>query len=79
MFIHMFNCNMVIESKVKKWGNSFGILITKEEIRKKNIHEDENVIVEIKKKLELDKLFGICKFKRPVRELTRGIKEGYEN
>ncbi|MDO8508813.1 MAG: AbrB/MazE/SpoVT family DNA-binding domain-containing protein [Nanoarchaeota archaeon] len=33
----------VIDVKLKKWGNSFGVVIPKEVVEKENMKEDENV------------------------------------
>ena len=69
----------MIESKIRKWGNSYGVLISKGDIEKKNLGENEEVIITIKKKMNLEKLFGICKFKRPTIEIMKEIKEGYND
>jgi len=69
---------MVLEGKIKRWGNSYGILITKEEIKKKKFHENETVLIDIKKKKDLSPLFGLCHFKRPTKEIIKEIREGYD-
>ncbi|MBI2672158.1 AbrB/MazE/SpoVT family DNA-binding domain-containing protein [Candidatus Woesearchaeota archaeon] len=66
------------KSKIRKWGNSYGVLIPKEKMIKANFHENEIVIVEIKKKKDLSSIFGICHFKRPVKQIVDDIKEGYD-
>jgi len=59
----------MITSKIKKWGNSLGLLIPKDELRRMGIGEDEEVIVEIiKKENPLKELFGFGKKKRIIRE-----------
>ena len=70
---------MIIKSKIRRWGNSFGILIPKDFIKKRNFSENENVLVDLKKKKNLQELFGICSFKRPVKEIMREIKDGYDD
>jgi len=69
---------MAIKSKIKKWGNSYGVLIGKEEMKKKNIHEGETVIITIKKKKELEDIFGICNFNKPTEKIIKEIREGYD-
>ena len=69
---------MVLTGKIKKWGNSFGIRITKEEMKKRNLHNEETIIFDIKKN-NLEELFGICHFKKPVKQLIKDIKEGYDD
>jgi len=46
----MYNYNMAIQVKLKKWGNSLGIIIPSETLKKKKLKEGEEVIVEIEKK-----------------------------
>ena len=54
-----------IEAKVKRWGNSFGVVIPREVIDKENIKEDQNIsiiILEDSKKV-FKETFGIGKGK----------------
>ena len=55
----------VIKAKVKRWGNSFGIIIPSETIVDKGIKENQNIdviIVEDSKKI-LEETFGSLKGK----------------
>ncbi len=67
-----------METKLKKWGNSYGLLVSREEVKNLNIKENETITIEIKKKYDLSQLFGFCKFKRSVKEIMNEIKEGYD-
>lgn len=59
----------MIVGKIKKWGNSFGLLIPKKELRKMNIGENEEVMAEItKKENPLKELFGFGKKNRITKE-----------
>jgi len=40
----------MIIAKTRKWGNSIGVVLPKEELARLKIGEDEEVIVEIKRK-----------------------------
>ncbi len=52
----------MIMSKTKRWGNSVGLIIPKEELKKMNIAEGEEILVEItKKQSPLKELFGVGK------------------
>ena len=62
-----------------KWGNSYGLLIKKEEVLNRNLKPGEIIEMEIRKKQDLTKLFGMCKFKRSVKEIMINIKEGYDD
>ncbi|MAG47198.1 hypothetical protein CL617_01210 [archaeon] len=70
---------MTFETRIRKWGNSYGFLIKKEEMKKRNLHENEKIIVNIKKRKNLEELFGLCHFKKPVKEIMREIKKGYDD
>ena len=49
----------MIVGKIRKWGNSIGLLIPKEEARSLDLMEDQEVAVEITKKGNpLKELFG---------------------
>lgn len=52
-----------MEAKIRKWGNSYGILLPKEEIEKMSVKENEIVYVTLQKKSTWEGLFGICKGK----------------
>lgn len=59
----------MIVGKIKKWGNSFGLLIPKNELKKMNIGENQEVIAEItKKENPLKELFGFGKKNRITKE-----------
>jgi antitoxin component of MazEF toxin-antitoxin module len=59
----------MIVGKIKKWGNSFGLLIPKNELKEMNIGENQEVIVEItKKENPLKELFGFGKKNRITKE-----------
>ncbi len=55
----------VIETKVKKWGNSFGVVIPMEVIQKESIKEDECIRVMILRdsREAFKKTFGMGKGK----------------
>ena len=65
-------------SKIRKWGNSFGILVPKELIKKENFKVNEEVVVKLEKKKDISKVFGILKTKRTTEDLMREIREGYD-
>ncbi|MFT4303597.1 MAG: hypothetical protein ACMXYG_03460 [Candidatus Woesearchaeota archaeon] len=52
----------MISTKIRKWGNSYGLLIPKDEFIKLNISENQEVLVNItKKENPLKELFGFNK------------------
>jgi len=53
----------MIKTKIKKWGNSVGIVIPREAVERMNIKLGESIVVDIKKKESvLRDLFGSMKF-----------------
>ena len=68
------------ESKLKRWGRSFGIIVPMEKLRKISIRENELVEVILnKKKNPLKKHFGSFKFNRPIKEiLDEGDRECWD-
>ena len=64
-------------SKIRKWGNSFGVLVPKELLRKENFKVNEEVVVKLEKKRDISKVFGILNTKRTTQDLIREIREGY--
>jgi len=69
---------MEVESKVRKWGNSYGIILTKDFLENEGINENDVVLVNIiSKKTDIIKLKGLWKFKRPINEIIKDIKAGY--
>lgn len=55
---------METKARTKEWGNSLGIIIPKEIVRKENLKKDDEVIINITKKKNLMGLFGTLKFKK---------------
>src|SRR3989344_8169093 len=53
--------NMIIESKLKKWGNSVGVIIPSNALKEENLREGEEIVVEVKKKSSIKDLFGSLK------------------
>ena len=71
---------MEVKVKTKKWGNSIGILIPKEAVRKENIKPDQEVtiLVSSKPKTTGRDLFGKWKFKKPTEELMREVDKDFD-
>ncbi len=67
----------MFEAKIRKWGNSFGIIISKIEMEDKGLHENQKVLIEVKKKENpLTEMFGAGKFSKPTIEI---LKENRKN
>jgi len=61
---------MEIQTKLKQWGRSFGIVIPMEKIKEENLSEDDILEIRISKKTNpLKQTFGTFKFKKTTDEL----------
>ena len=70
---------MEIKAKTKKWGNSIGILIPKDAVRKENIKPEQEVTVLISAKpvTKGKDIWGTLKFKESTEELMREIDKEF--
>jgi len=70
-----------IKTNVKEWGNSFGIVIPKEEIVKEGIGPKDKIKVLITKEkdsLKVKDIFGTIKWKTKTEKLLREIDKEFE-
>jgi len=69
---------MVIQVNLKKWGNSFGVILPKELIDKEELKENSSILIEIVKKADLSDVFGsITNKKVSGQEFKKMIKKGW--
>ena len=70
---------MAVEVKTKKWGNSIGIVIPIEAVKRLNIKPDEEIVIEIEKKENvLKEMFGSMKFKKSTKQILKEVREELE-
>lgn len=63
-----------LETKIRKWGNSFGIVVPFNKIKTENMQEGEEITaILIKKKTNLRKLWGAHKFNKSTEQIMREI------
>jgi|TARA_B100001971_G_scaffold204429_1_gene220549 antitoxin component of MazEF toxin-antitoxin module len=68
---------MAHKVKVRKWGNSLGILLPKELVEKRELKNGVEILVEVVNPTQFDKIFGSLKLKRSTKEIMKEIKEGW--
>jgi len=71
-----------IEAKTKKWGNSLGIVIPKEIVRKEKIREGQKVkILLVKDRGLLKETFGMMegKWKEPTQKMKDKLRKELYN
>ncbi len=72
----MYNYIMAIQVRIRKWGNSFGVVIPMDILKRKNLNEGEEVIIEVKRKESMNKIFGsLSDWKIDSQEFKNKIRE----
>ena len=80
LYLFILCLYMEIDTKIRKWGNSYGVLIPKSVLEEEHLTENDSIKINIiGKKKDLEKLFGLCKFKKPTNEIIKEIKEAYDD
>ena len=61
------------ETKLRKWGNSIGIIIPKEDVKKEGLKDDDSVtaIIVPKKTVKVKDIFGKLKFKKSTDQILK--------
>ncbi len=67
---------MSIRTTLKRWGNSYGVVIPKDVAAKKRIKENDEVEVIIRKAVDIRDLFGKYRFD-DVQKLKDELREGW--
>jgi len=63
------------ETKLRKWGNSIGLIIPKEDVKKEGLRDNEIVraIIVPKKTVRVKDIFGKLKFKKSTEEIMKDV------
>ncbi len=61
---------------MRKWGNSLGVVIPREEASKEGIKENDEVEVVVRKATDIRQLFGKYKFK-DLQAVKEELREGW--
>ncbi|MBS3077248.1 AbrB/MazE/SpoVT family DNA-binding domain-containing protein [Candidatus Pacearchaeota archaeon] len=69
-----------IKAKLRRWGNSFGIVVPQKAIEQTKAKEGDEITVLFKRdKPNLRKLFGAHKFSKPTEQLMKEMDEELYN
>jgi antitoxin component of MazEF toxin-antitoxin module len=68
---------MISKSKLKRWGNSFGVLIPKALVEQEGLKEGEEVEISVRRLDDIRALRGKYRFKDLQHEKTE-MKRGWE-
>ena len=52
---------MQAKAKLKKWGSSLGLIVPAEIVKKEDLREGEEIVVDIRKRKTLEDIFGSLK------------------
>ena len=63
---------------IRQWGNSLGIILPKEIVKKEELKPREEAIIEITKKPDLRKIFGSLKSRKPTQAIKDEIRAGWQ-
>lgn len=68
---------MSIEVKVKRWGNSLGVILPQNYLEERGISLNDEIIVEAFKVADISKAFGSLKRKMSGQEFKDMVREGW--
>jgi len=64
---------------VKRWGNSYGVILPIKEVRTFNLSENDIIDIKITKKVKpLKNLFGTYKTDKATDEIKKELKAGWD-
>ncbi|MBS3150935.1 AbrB/MazE/SpoVT family DNA-binding domain-containing protein [Candidatus Woesearchaeota archaeon] len=68
-----------VELKIRKWGNSFGVVLPNEIVKKNKLKEGSTIEIFIPepKKVDFEKIFGTAHFKKSTQQLKDEMREGW--
>jgi len=68
---------MQIEVRPREWGNSLGITLPIEMVKKEKIGKGDLLVVDIRKKNDIRELKGLFKFKKSTQEIKDEMRKGW--
>ena len=69
----------MIRCQTRQWGNSVGIIIPHDVVESYSLKPNEEVIIEIKKRVNvLKELFGTLPFKKPTHQILKEARAELE-
>lgn len=68
---------MRVNGRVRRVGNSLGLILPKDEVERHGIVEGDIVELEVERKTNLEELFGSLVFQKETLELKGEAREGW--
>ncbi len=69
--------NMKVRAKVRRIGNSLGVIIPSEEAESNGLAEGDSVEIEVRRRANLKELFGSAKFTRSAQQIKDEARKGW--
>lgn len=69
--------NMKVRAKVRKIGNSLGVIIPRDEATRHGLAEGDAVEIEVERRSSFKELFGSAKFSRSAQKIKDEAREGW--
>ena len=69
---------MDLISEIKRWGNSYGIILPKKFVEVANLKETDKVKISVERITSIEDLFGSVQFDRTSQEIKDEMKKGWK-
>ena len=69
---------MAVEVVVRKLGNSFGVLFSKNFVKEQKLKPNQKILVEVVKKSDLSNIFGSIKTGMSGQEFKDMVRKGWD-
>ena len=70
----------MVNAVVKKWGNSYGVILPMKLIKSKNLEENDIISFELRKKIRsIEELFGTGKLKKSTQKIKDELRAGWDD
>jgi antitoxin component of MazEF toxin-antitoxin module len=69
---------MRVQSRVRRIGNSLGIVIPSDEVERHGISEGDLVELEVERKINLKQSFGSLKFSKGTQQMKEEARSGWQ-
>ena len=69
---------MNIQTTIKKWGNSIGIILPKEVVEREKLKVNEKILINIIKEADLTNIFGSLKRNISGQEFKDMVRKGWK-
>ena len=68
-----------VELKIRRWGNSFGVVIPNEIVKKNKLKEGSTIEIFLPepRKVDFEKVFGTAHFKKSAQRLKDEMRGGW--